>query len=102
MNNKGFLLAESLIVSTFVLTVLIFLFVQFRNIMNTNKRSYIYNSVEDIYSLGSIGDYFKTTKKTNDLKNITGAKTYIYGNGANNDICDDSCRNLAEAKSQHR
>ena len=97
MNNKGFLLAESLIVSTFVLTVLIFLFVQFRNIMNTNKRSYIYNSVEDIYSLGSIGDYFKTTKKTNDLKNITGAKTYIYGNGVNNDICDDSCRNLAEA-----
>ena len=38
-NNKGFLLAESLVVSTFVLTVLIFLFVQYQNLMTTYKNN---------------------------------------------------------------
>ena len=32
MNNRGFLLVESVVVTTFVLTVLVFLFVQFKNL----------------------------------------------------------------------
>lgn len=71
MNNKGFLLAESLIVSTFVLTVLIFLFVQFKNIMVNHKKSYTYNSVENIYDLGSMADYFKNNEKSNNALNVT-------------------------------
>lgn len=57
MNNKGFLLAESLIVATFVLTVLIYLFSQFKNLMIEYKKTYQYNTVEDIYNLGSVGKY---------------------------------------------
>lgn len=62
MNNKGFLLAESLIVSTFVLTVLIYLFAQFKNLMIEYKKSYIYNSVEDIYNLGSVASFLTKNK----------------------------------------
>ena len=59
-DNRGFLLAESLIVSTFVLTVLIFLFVQFRNLITNYKISYNYNNVESIYDLGSLSNYIST------------------------------------------
>lgn len=83
MNNKGFLLAESLIVSTFVLTVLMFLFVQFRNLMSNYKTTYIYNSVEDIYSLGSLADYLKTYEDTNNTLNNqleSNKFFYVYNN----------------------
>ena len=56
-SNKGFLLAEALIVSTFILTVLIYLFAQFKNIMVDYKKNYKYNTVEDIYNLGSLSKY---------------------------------------------
>ena len=96
MNNRGFLLAESLIVSTFVLTVLIFLFVQFRNLMANHKRSYTYNSVENIYDLGSLSDYLKNSGQLNKLKIDLGENLYIevYKNSSciniiNPDICTD-------------
>ncbi len=59
-NNRGFLLAESLVVSTFVLTILIFLFVQFRNVVTNYKTTYSYNNVESIYNLGSLSNYIST------------------------------------------
>ncbi len=57
MNNKGFLLAESLVVSTFVLTVLVLLFVQFRGLFNSYEDSYAYNTVEGIYNLNTMKKY---------------------------------------------
>lgn len=59
-NNKGFLLTESLIVTTFVLTVLIYLFGQFKNLMTEYKNNYKYNTVQDIYNLGSLAKYINT------------------------------------------
>lgn len=58
-DNRGFLLAESLIVSTFVLTIIVFLFTQFKNVVVNQKRSYTYNNVEDIYTLGALSDFLK-------------------------------------------
>lgn len=57
MNNKGFLLAESLVVSTFVLTVLVFLFFQFKSLFNSYSDSYDYNTVEAIYNLNTMKKY---------------------------------------------
>ena len=96
-NNKGFLLTESLIVSTFVLTVLTFLFVQFRNLMSNHKKSYIYNNVETIYNLGSIADYLKNTNQTYTLKNELGTSDYIiiYKDQEQSDLCTDFCSELA-------
>ena len=57
--NEGFMLAETLIVTTFVAGVLIFLFIQFSNLENSYEESYMYNTVEDIYALEDIKDYIE-------------------------------------------
>lgn len=61
-NEKGFLLAEALIVSTFVLTILIVLFIQFSNLTNNYKNSYGHNNVEAVYDLSSVANYLITNQ----------------------------------------
>ena len=87
-NNKGFLLSESLIVSTFVLTVLIFLFTQFKNVIVSQKRSYTYNNVEDIYNLGSMNDFLS-------INNIGLVQSgYLFqNNSCTSVIADETMRN---------
>ena len=86
MNNKGFLLAESLVVSTFVLTVLIFLFVQFKSLFNSFEDSYNTNTVEGIYNLNTMKKYL--------LSNVGKNKLYSQaGDGQLNIVNDGSCNN---------
>lgn len=56
-NNQGFLLVETLIVSTFIASTMIFIFVQFRRINNEYQRSFTYNTVESIYATREINKY---------------------------------------------
>lgn len=56
-NNQGFLLVETLIVSTFIATTMIFIFVQFRRIQNGYNRSFSYNTTEGIYATREINKY---------------------------------------------
>ena len=56
-NNKGFMLAETLVVTTFVAGVLIYMFIQFSNLSQNYDDSYQYNTVEDLYSLRNIRDF---------------------------------------------
>ena len=57
LNNKGFLLVETIVVATFTLTVLVALFIQFRNLVGSYNNSYNYNSVEGIYNLEAVETY---------------------------------------------
>lgn len=57
LNNKGFLLVETIVVATFTLTVLIALFLQFKNLLVSYNGSYNYNTVEGIYNLNAVKDY---------------------------------------------
>lgn len=87
MNNRGFVLAETLIVTSFVAGVLIFLFIQFTNISNNYETSYKYNTVEDLYALQDIRDYiysdseaFNTISNelvTNEFLNITDCGIFL-------------------------
>lgn len=56
-SNNGFVLAETLIVTTFVSGILIFLFIQFSNLSKNYNDSYKYNTVEGLYSLNNIIKY---------------------------------------------
>lgn len=80
-NQKGFLLAEALIVSTFVISVLIFLFIQFKNLSTSYSDSFKYNRVDSLYALDNIKTYLKenssSDKKISDSLTSSG-KTYIY------------------------
>lgn len=58
-NNKGFMLAETLIVTAFVAGVLIFLFIQFSNLSKAYDDSYIYNTPEGLYALEDVRRYIE-------------------------------------------
>lgn len=60
LSNKGFMLAETLIVTTFVAGILIFLFVQFTNLGKSYDDSYIYNTPEGLYALEDIKEYINS------------------------------------------
>ena len=97
-NNRGFLLAESLVVSTFVLTVLILLYIQFSNLTTNYKNSYNYNNVESIYDLSSVSNYL-LNKNYNLSNQLTDSKPYVViykDNSCNMDagIIDTFCDNL--------
>ena len=98
INNRGFLLAESLVVSTFVLTVLILLYIQFNNLTTNYKNSYNYNNVESIYDLSSVSNYL-LNNNYNLSNQLTASKPYVivYKNGSCNmdaGIIDTFCDNL--------
>lgn len=61
-NNKGFMLAETLVVSTFVSGVLIFLYIQFSNLSKSYEESYKYNTVEGLYALEDVREYLISDK----------------------------------------
>lgn len=56
-NNKGFLLIETLIVSTFITSTMIFLFIQFRRVNSTFNRTFSYNTVKSLYALSNINQF---------------------------------------------
>ena len=56
-NQKGFMLTETLIVSTFIVSILLFIYVQLRNINANYADSLAYNDVTTIYSAGNIKNF---------------------------------------------
>lgn len=58
-NQKGFMLAEAFIISTVVLSILIFMFIQIRTITNGFNRSFSYNTVSGIYIANEMGDFIR-------------------------------------------
>ena len=95
-NEKGFLLAEALIVSTFVLTILIILFIQFSNLTNNYKNSYSHNNVESIYDLSSVANYL-TTNRYDLSEYLTVEKPYVLvykDNECNINLTDNFCQTI--------
>ena len=95
-NNKGFMLVEILVVSVFVSSVLIVLFVQFKKINNNYNTSFNYNTVEGLYLINSIKDRIITNTNTNNFNTyeskISDDKKYIdvYSLMCANDDYDSS------------
>lgn len=58
-NNKGFLLAEVFIVSSFVLGVLVYMFIQINSIMKNYNRSFSYDTIQGLYTANEIMNYLK-------------------------------------------
>lgn len=58
--TKGFALVETLIVSTVIATILIYIFVQYNHISRKYDESFKYNDVDDLYKLDSIKEYINS------------------------------------------
>ena len=100
INSKGFMLAETLIVATFIGVILIYLFVQFRNVNSNYSKTLKYNGVNELYLLGDIKDYLKTI----DLQNLSYSvsyegENYISLNECSSEIFDSTtyCQALFDA-----
>lgn len=67
INQKGFMLMETLLVSVFVVSTLLFLYVQFGKVRSGYQSSFHYNTVGAIYSAGSFLEYLKE----NGIENLS-------------------------------
>ena len=85
-NNKGFMLAEVFIVSSFVLGVLVYMFIQTNSIMRNFNRSFSYNTVSGLYITNEVAKYIKKND-TNDY--CTGVNIINYS--------DDTWNNLKKS-----
>lgn len=56
-NSKGFVLLETLVVSVFILSTLLFLYIQANNINRSYNESFSYNTVQEVYLLKSFKEY---------------------------------------------
>ena len=108
MNNKGFLLVETIVVATFVLTVLVVIFLQFKNLIVTYNNSYNYNTVEGIYNLNAIKTYILEYQSADNTlnKQLSSSSTpflVIYNGSCSADLGlisiaeDGYCNNLMRA-----
>lgn len=67
--NKGFMLAETLVVTTFVAGILLFTTIQFINLSNGYNENYKYNTVEAMYALNTVKNYILDDSKALDFIN---------------------------------
>ena len=69
-NSKAFALVETLIVSTIIATILMYVFIQFNKVESKYDESFRYNSVDNLYKLDSIKGYINSLNSTT-ITNIT-------------------------------
>lgn len=67
-NKKGFVLAETIAVSTVVMTSLVIIYTQFVSINNSYNRSFKYNNVNNLYLVENVRNYI-TDGNLNKLVN---------------------------------
>lgn len=91
----GFMLTEALIVSTFVVSVLIFLFIQFKNINRNYQKSFSYNNVNDAYAINNIKNFFDEEVETfSSITTFESNDYIILYNDDKNAATDDQCQIL--------
>ena len=97
--SKAFALVETLVVSTFVATILIYLFVQFTTLQNKYNESFRYNDIDDLYKLNNIKNFIKSLPTDNQKKIEMEIDTNNYIIINNNDNIDylDNQTNLFDS-----
>lgn len=88
--NSGFMLFETLIVSTLVLGTLIFLYVQIVNLKKSYNISFKYNTIPGLYDANVLGEYLEKTGYSNiksglESSNFVDITDCVLVNGS---LCD--------------
>lgn len=74
--NKGFVMAEMIVVSIVVVTALILIYTQFITINNAYYRSFNYNTVDDLYALNNVKEFLLNDNFDKIISQMYG-KNYI-------------------------
>lgn len=102
-DSYGFVLIETLLVTTFVAGVLFFLFTQFTSLSKNYNDSYKYNTVEDLYALRNIRDYILTdTDAFNQIKETISNKKIVNITDCTLFEEEDYCLKLLELENVKR
>lgn len=75
-NNKGFLLTEAFIASTFIVTVLTFLYIQFRDISRGYEQTFKYNTINALYGVNNVRNLLYEEGLTT-IKTAKGSALYL-------------------------
>lgn len=80
MNKKGFTLIETLIVSTIVSGILVYLFIQLSYLKRSYNVSFKYNTVNDLYALEDICEYVNSLNNRSFITDTIDSEKYVYIN----------------------
>ncbi len=95
--NKGFMLAETLIVTTFVAGILLFTTIQFINLSNGYNENYKYNTVEAMYALNTVKNYILDDSKALDfINNNVTSTNYVNLKSCDMFTSEIHCQKLLE------
>lgn len=90
-SNRGFMLIETLLVSTFVLGVLTFLFMQFSALKRSYDDSFKYDTVPALYGMRNVHQYIVKNGGYNSIKSLvdstSGYATVSCSNLSNPNTC---------------
>ncbi len=78
INNKGFMLLETLIVAVFLVATLIFLYVQFNRVRSSYNISFTYNTSTNVYSSNTFLDYLKENGLSLMYQELKENKEQVY------------------------
>lgn len=96
-NNKGFMLAETLVVTTVVAASLIYLYIQFMNLSTKYNESYSYNTVEGLYALSDVAELiYDDTYAYNYISNNLVENKYIDISNCSLFSNEEMCKKLFE------
>lgn len=76
-NNKGFMLLETLLVSVFIASTLIFLYIQFQKVRDSYQSSFSYNTVIGTYASSNFLKYLQENGISNLSNTINSGTVYI-------------------------
>lgn len=76
-NKKGFLLAETIIVSSVVITALIVIYMQFIKVDNSYYKSFNYNNVNDLYLANQFKNFIFDNDKNKLFNSINTENLYL-------------------------
>lgn len=81
--EKGFMLVETLVVSTLVSTILVILYVQFNTIVKNFNKDFHYNSVNNLYATQNIKKFILNDDNGNFYTNLKNLLNQSIANDSN-------------------
>lgn len=77
-DNQGFMLVEALVMSIVIIGVLVFMFIQFRNISRGYDTSFSYDTVPAMYYTNELKEWIITNGYLYDLEYDLGTEDYLH------------------------
>lgn len=99
-NNKGFVITEVLILSTVIVGLLVFMYIQFKNINRSYQYSFTYDTVEGMYLANNIINYINEKEYDTLVEKLNqSGKNYLDITKCDVDIFSTSnyCQKLFDA-----